>query len=149
MGWASRHGSFQDDWAVLTFGRLSFCCLCLASCNCTRPSSTCLSSLCFILNGKGLLLSEGKEECTWGSEEVRGGVEGGETVLWMCYMREEFIFNFFLKKEKKTRLISTLKSLDEQCLKSCLGILFPASKSVFYLGQKISSDRNLIFKAFV
>lgn len=56
---------------------------------------------------------------------------------------------YFFLKEKKTRLISTLKSLDEKCLKFCLGILFSASKSVFYLGQKISFDRNLIFKAFV
>lgn len=47
------------------------------------------------------------------------------------------------------RLISTLKSLDKQGLKFCLGILFSASKSVFYLGQKISFDRNLVFKAFV
>lgn len=64
------------------------------------PFSTYLSALCFVLNGKGLLLSEGKGECTWGSE-VRGGVEGGQTVVWMCYMREEFIFNFFLKKGKE------------------------------------------------
>lgn len=36
----------------------------------------------------------------WGEE---GELEGGETVVSMCCMREESIFNFFLKgKENET-----------------------------------------------